>query len=122
MKEELEKQLYEKYPILLQNSKLRGPKLFQGFEFGDGWFDLINELCEKIEDYNNDIQEDSYVIAEQVKEKFGGLRFYVNRPKDVDDWVDEAEDKSFKTCEYCGKPGEIDNSKAWSKTLCEACG
>ena len=45
------------------------------FECGDGWIDLINELCFKLQAYIDDFDSVEQVIAGQVKEKFGGLRF-----------------------------------------------
>lgn len=46
----------------------------RGFECDDGWFDIIDVLCERIQfliDHNDRPQ----VVAQQVKEKFGTLRF-----------------------------------------------
>jgi hypothetical protein len=63
-----------------------------------------------------------YAIC-QIKEKFGGLRFYVDGvpyKSQGDEWINEAEALSFKTCEDCGKPGELTNSGGyWVKTLCK---
>ena len=85
-----------------------------GFEVGDGWFELLKELSEKIEPYE--------VEAVQVKEKFGGLRFYLvgGAPQEVWDAIDAAEAQSFKTCEVCGEPGEA-RGGGWVRTLCSAC-
>ena len=83
-----------------------------GFECGDGWEPLIRRLSEKI---------DGKTVAVQVKEKFGGLRFYVTgAPDEVFKAIHEAEAESFKTCEICGEPGEP-NRCGWIKTLCKDC-
>ena len=68
---------------------------------------------------------DSYVSchprAVQVKEKFGGLRFYMTGGTDeIFDLIEKAEALSYKTCESCGAPGTQSNSK-WITTLCEDC-
>lgn len=84
-----------------------------GFEVGDGWFDLIKELSEKLEPMG--------VVAVQVKEKFGGLRFYVNHATDAAwDLIEEAEAKSETICERCGDPGEL-RGEHWVTTLCDNC-
>jgi hypothetical protein len=65
--------------------------------------------------------------AMQVKEKFGTLRFYMTHyPKgEAEEWfaaIREAEEKSGKTCEICGKPGELGNrSSYWISTECQEC-
>ena len=85
-----------------------------GFECGDGWFDLIKELSEKLEPMG--------VVAMQVKEKFGGLRFYVNHATDAAwDLIEEAEAKSETICEECGGQPAKPCGGGWVKTLCEPC-
>ena len=57
----------------------------------------------------------------QVKEKFGGLRFYVNAADDrYDGMVDFAEYMSTRTCEICGAWGTLE-AKGWWNTLCDSC-
>jgi len=59
--------------------------------------------------------------ASQVKEKFGGLRFYMTTSTDeMDNLISEAEALSYKTCEDCGQPGKP-NDDGWISTLCEKC-
>ena len=100
--------LINKYP------KLLGDLAF-GIECGDGWFDLINTLCEDI------IRVDPNAIATQVKEKFGILRFDAIAYEDeVFDLIDKAEDASEVICEECGAPGKLEG-KMWFKTICEKC-
>lgn len=60
----------------------------------------------------------------QVKEKFGGLRFYVERStEDFNQLIDTAESVSFRICEMCGAPGNPVNTpgSSWRKTLCYDC-
>ena len=58
-------------------------------------------------------------IITQVKEKFGGLRFYVSDATDeVHNYIEFAESMSFRVCEMCGAPGEP-RSDGWTKTLCD---
>jgi len=76
MKEELEKLLVKTYPSLYRDygGDMRRTCMHWGFACGDGWFDIINNLSREITvlAITNNID----VIADQVKEKFGGLRFY----------------------------------------------
>ena len=59
------------------------------------------------------------VVVSQVKEKFGGLRFYVDYADDVVyGMISMAESMSYRTCEVCGSPG-TSNSHGWITTLCE---
>jgi hypothetical protein len=60
------------------------------------------------------------VIATQVKEKFGTLRFYYSGGDDVVSGIERmAESMSAVTCETCGAPG-TQNTQGWIKTLCES--
>jgi hypothetical protein len=57
----------------------------------------------------------------QVKEKYGGLRFYVNGGNvDTDKLISEAEALSYEICEVCGKKGKP-NEDGWISTLCKKC-
>lgn len=58
-------------------------------------------------------------IASQVKEKFGGLRFYVNNANDEHyHYIYFAESMSYRTCEECGAPGQTYHM-GWYRTLCD---
>ena len=59
------------------------------------------------------------VVASQVKEKFGTLRFYYSGGDDfVSGVVRLAESMTAVTCEKCGAPGKT-RSGGWIQTLCE---
>ena len=59
------------------------------------------------------------VVAEQVKEKFGGLRYYYCGGDDViDGMVQMAELLSNRTCEVCGDAAVNKNTAGWSGTRC----
>lgn len=105
-------------------------------EIGKGWYEVVKPLFEFIEKYNADkksfekfTEEDKEsgavpkIQIHQIKEKFGGLRFYTGyAPKEFDDLVEEAEDLSYEVCEECGKPGHTrKNEWYWLCTLCDEC-
>ena len=55
----------------------------------------------------------------QVKEKFGGLRFYINEGTDeIHQRIGQAELESMKTCEITGRPGKLRTDIGWYRTLC----
>lgn len=59
------------------------------------------------------------VVATQVKEKFGTLRFYVyGADSETHAMINMAESMSARTCEVCGSPG-TQNTGGWITTLCE---
>jgi len=64
------------------------------------------------------------VVANQVKEKFGGLRFYYSGGDEViNGMVIQAENLSLQICEKCGVMNELvtQNSKGWIQTTCSQC-
>lgn len=172
MREELDKQLCEKYPKIFEDryKDMQKTAMCWGFSHGDGWYQIINQLCANIQhhidwsvknnkwdlDYNamitkalsgdiTDLEEyyKGYVnaeermketlekglvkvrpvvpqvVADQVKEKFGTLRFYYHGGDEyIHGLVAMAESMTAVTCEECGAPGE-QRSGGWIRTLCD---
>ena len=59
------------------------------------------------------------VVASQVKEKFGTLRFYYYGGDEYCHGVESlADSMSAVTCEDCGTPGKL-LTQGWLRTLCE---
>ena len=90
---------------------------------GKGWWPILVKLDQDIAKLAPD-----YTIA-QVKEKFGGLRFYIDKlpgvlnANPVWDLIEAAEAESLATCEYCGaEPAKSYVRHGWIGTLCEECG
>lgn len=84
-------------------------------ECGKGWAKLYEPLIAICEEEN--------VPILQIKEKFGGLRFYASVGDNdlLQEMIDTAEVLSYKTCEACGEPGVMRNKTYWLKTLCDKC-
>lgn len=123
-----QRELIENFPILYglcndNNNEIYHCMTLFGFECGDGWFNLIYNLSEKIETYNKSLSPDVEPIrATQVKEKYGTLRFYTNYGTDeIFDLIDEAETQSAKICESCGAPGLLREKNGWFYTSCLDC-
>jgi hypothetical protein len=84
---------------------------------------LIRDLCVRIQSaLDADPKLKQIFSAVQVKEKYGGLRFYVNGGDDnIENMITQAEQTSESTCELCGKHGETLNKHGWLQTLCTQC-
>lgn len=122
MTDEKTKQLYEKYPKIFGQKDLPMNQtcMCWGFSCSDGWYELIDDLCYAIQSHI-DYKKLPQVEAVQVKEKYGGLRFYVNHSDDyIDGLISMAESMSYKICEYCGNKGKA-NREGWITTLCKTC-
>lgn len=86
-------------------------------ECGPGWKKLWEPLAATI------IIDGGEIL--QIKEKFGGLRFYYSSPTfwgpdqqvAFNKRVSDAEGASVVTCEACGEPGKVGGS-GWARTLC----
>jgi len=174
MNQDLDKQLCQKYPKIFKDrsGKVTETLMCWGFEHGDGWYDIIDNMCSAIQghldwkeksrqaaiDFNQMLEDAQHgdwrafneyhsqfapsyveraretfleskprqvdepipqVVAVQVKEKFGTLRFYYNGGDEyVRGVVSMAEYMSGTTCEECGSPGKRP-SGGWIQKLCD---
>ena len=172
MNAELEQKLFTKYPKIFRDTN-KSPQescMAFGLEVGDGWYNLIDVLCEAVTyTFTTSVEVDAedgkrlaidpytdrdgkimyffnvkppQVVADQVKEKFGTLRFYYHLEYSEDnlslvetkkypeldiinkryaDYIDGivhfADIASARTCEVSGAEGEMHSRKGWFKTL-----
>ncbi len=126
MNEKLDELLCQRYPKMMVNREksMMETCMCWGFECGDGWFNILDQLMGNIQhhiDWKNKNGEVVHqVTLNQVKEKFGTLRFYYSGGDDyIDGMVTLAECMSGVTCEDCGSPG-TQNQGGWIKTTCSA--
>lgn len=105
-------------------------------ECGKGWEGLYRPLL--------DLCKLKGISVMQVKEKFGGLRFYIGgyaAEQDISMLIRAAEAHSYHTCEDCGEDGILrhirqedgyykpiykatvgaSRTSGWMRTLCEPC-
>ena len=77
MKIELQEQLFNTYPDIFVRRHLPNTQtaMCYGIQCPDHWYDLIDTLCSQIKQYAD--QNGLFCEANQVKTKFGGLRFYL---------------------------------------------
>lgn len=123
----------EEYDEFAERMETKYPEMFSepygGFCVDAGWWPIIESLCSQIQHHVKWKQEqkEQYgrgegcppVIVRQIKEKFGGLRFYYDGGDDyVSGLVSMAESWAGHVCEECGNPGKS-RSTGWIKTLCD---
>jgi len=127
MKQELDALLCERYPKLMVNrdKSMMETCMCWGFDCGDGWFNILDQLMGNIQHHIDWRNKKGEVVAQvtldQVKEKFGTLRFYYTGGDDViDGMVRMAESMSGVTCEECSAPAKT-HGPGWIRTICEPC-
>ncbi|EJM74040.1 MbcA/ParS/Xre antitoxin family protein [Pseudomonas sp. GM60] len=117
MQEQLDALLCTRYPAIFSAEGSADQHIF-GFECGDGWFTLIDGACELIQRH---IETDGaqQLRALQVKQKFGGLRFYYRHGNGYTAAaVELAESLSPHVCEVCGAVGKTVVLFGWMQTRC----
>lgn len=87
------------------------------FECSSGWNKIICSCIKELIDigWNKKIC--------QIKEKFGGLRFYTDTHTDQE-WeiIRKYEDLSYHTCETCGTHENVETKgPGWIQSLCKDC-
>lgn len=116
------KQMEEKFPLMLGNK-------YGGFAIGQGWWPIVESLCSNIQSYVDWKNEQKQkfnrgdgcpqVVVVQIKEKFGGLRFYYEGgDEQVSGMVRMAEAWAAHSCEECGNVGKRTQG-GWVRTLCD---
>lgn len=89
---------------------------YAGF-VGPGWIPILDRLASDLIALGWDRH------LEQVKEKFGGLRFSIGANTEaMGQRISQAEAESLRTCETCGAPGlRSTNAKGHVRTRCDLC-
>ena len=131
MTEKLDNYLVEKYPKIFINryGDMKSTAMCWGFEHGDGWFWILDQLCYSIQSYidnnNKYLSDDKKIpqlVASQIKEKFGTLNFYYDGGNsEIDGMVRFAENMSAGVCEFCGSTENIGGTKGWISIICKSC-
>jgi rubrerythrin len=121
VREELQERLKKKYPTILRDTDKPATVscMAFGLAVGDGWYALLDKLMADIMAQPSGDE----VVALQIKEKFGGLRFYYNHgTEEIHKLIDKAENDSYHICEECGlvseEPLTTHNGHGWIVTLC----
>lgn len=142
-------ELFEKYPRIFQDYEGNPGRC--NWQVPEHWLPIIDDLCDLIQqhcdnkamvdnpDYVkgkkfdiNDIttqvlikKNREQVTCNQMKEKFGGLRFYINSGDEyVYALIRYAEHLSYRTCIGCGanKPeDDVQLKIGWIEPYCKKC-
>jgi len=103
--------------LIHSHRKANGPIYDYVCECDEGWFELIAELIRELIDagWTREIR--------QIKEKFGGLRFYADGlPQNGIELINKYEKQSYQICEICGSTDKVRLcGHRWVKTLCDPC-
>lgn len=159
MKAELEVKLAEEFPFMRRGKNAKAQietdgricNIYDayGCEFSDGWYDIIRGLCRDISMAHEKAGVPIDIVVDQVKEKFGTLRFYYHPAghdpgihafdflsdglsirkipgvsdlhKAVAEIVHKWEKESVNVCERCGASGELRKGLRRVSTLCDSC-
>jgi hypothetical protein len=121
-------ELTERYPLSLAqmlqpHDPPHQPITLFGFECREGWRHLITRLLDRLEAEIAAKPESarSGTYVSQIKEKFGGLRFYVNGgvSEEMQAAIRVAGDESLTICEVCGAAGKaVQSPRGWVRTVC----
>ena len=118
---------FERYDAFEKHMTERFPKIFAdpygGVACGKGWWPILEALCGQIQHHidwkNKQLEVVPQVTVAQIKEKFGGLRFYYDGGDEhINGMVRMAEAWADASCEECGSPGKRRDG-GWIKTLCD---
>ena len=142
MNEKLQNDLIKTYPKIFKNVGGDETKtcMAHGIQCNDGWYDLLDSLCYRISMYcmaqntRYIVETDKYefvlegdpeymqVVAAQIKEKMGELRFYTDGgDATTEGMIQMAEQMSTRICELCGSPAKTSRDSGWFHTTCDAC-
>ncbi|MEX3949823.1 hypothetical protein AB4Y40_18985 [Paraburkholderia sp. EG287B] len=128
MRDELQKTLRDRYPLIFRSAlpprdpcgPAPDPFPVWGFECGDGWFDLLDALALNLQHATTSAGAPQ-VVAVQVKQKFGVLRFYADGADDRQRaMIELAETMTGRICEVCGNKGKLVSKNGWMMTRCPA--
>lgn len=102
----------ERYPEFFSNTHLCEIACLPG------WLNLIDELCQTLKIHLNAHPGVPQIQVLQVKEKYGGLRFYYSGGDTAcREAVATAEERSLSACEVCGQAGSLVGER-WFSVRC----
>lgn len=124
MNKELTQKLISRFPKIYSRYNLSESLMCRGFQFDDGWFDIIWELSESIEAISIYLKCSQPKI-EEIKQKHSALRIRLLNYDPLLDGgrikkaIKRAEDRAKITCEKCGAYGKIAHNARWLQVLCQ---
>jgi hypothetical protein len=121
-----QRRLKARFPLVFRKLNLErrmkgSPIGERDIECGPGWYPLVARLARSLEAEIQALPRRAQrgIYCVQVKEKFGGLRFYMyGATPAMREAIQRFEDESFHVCEDCGRPGTLRELRGWFVTLC----
>lgn len=99
--------------LIRGNQKRSIDEIISSSAIGPGWQPMVKRFLQEV-------NPDAQVV--QIKEKFGGLRLYIDKlTPEESKTAEQLEKKSYTICEDCGNPGRETMRLGWISTLCEDC-
>jgi hypothetical protein len=131
MELELQRQLARDFPFMRahpENNKsgiIKDSYTAFGCECGDGWYSLLYNLCTEITAAYTAEGLEVGIRPKQIKQKFGGLRFYYYTPGKhlpvVSEIITKHLDLADRICEECGQQGKHRVHNNWELVRCDDC-
>ncbi len=120
MKQELERNLQRRFPRFFRDLYGDPHKtcMSHGCEFADGWYRLLERLCEELEP----VAPPEFQF-DQVKEKFARMRVHASGGnEETKRLIRHAREESLRVCEECGATEVVTTEWVdWLRTLCRLC-
>ena len=125
MNRDLERELQARFPRFFQDlyGDPRETCMAYGCDFEDGWYPIVERLCEELEP----LAPLEFKFT-QVKEKLGAMRIYASGGnEETERLLHQVREESLKVCEACGATegvttrGSTASRLAWIRTLCQSC-
>lgn len=122
-------ELINKYPKIFEDYE-DNPDRVNWYGLPKGWISVMDKLCGCIQSYiDNHVtytKDGKYrpqqVTCSQMKEKFGGLRFYTNgHDQVVEGMISMAEHMCYNTCDECGSEEDLGVTSGWVSVKCRKC-
>jgi phosphotransacetylase len=122
-------EIITKYPKIFEDYQ-GNPDKVNWYGVPTGWLPIIDKLCGCIQSYiDNHVSytkdgeyRPAQVTCTQMKEKFGGLRFYTNGHDEmVEGMIRMAEHLCYNTCEECGTEEDLGVTSGWISIKCRNC-
>lgn len=122
-------ELINKYPKIFKDYE-GNPGQCNWLDLPKGWIPVVDKLCGAIQDYvdntswysGGEKHKPEQVTCVQMKEKFGGLRFYTNGHNDViEGMIKMAEYLCDNTCDECGSEEDLGITAGWISVKCRTC-
>lgn len=115
-------------------------KSYRELGIDKGWYGIGEKLYDKLIEWEQRGEQLNYPISLfQIKQKFGGLRIYIERGisfdelneqqrllnDEIDDFINELEKEAATTCERCGIQNETVKCSTpdgyWIVNVCDKC-